>query len=90
MRGAGSPNVWRTNLSDVIDKELRAGLLSPPKNFVNRVMAEVDKQPIPAHRPPPAAKRDVVEWLAVAGAVLAGASQLAGLMFGLWTFTTAG
>lgn len=33
--------------------------------------------------------RDVLEWLALAGAVVAGSAQLVGLLFGLFAFTTA-
>jgi hypothetical protein len=35
------------------------------------------------------ALRELLEWVALAGAVLAGSSQLVGLLFGLFIFTSA-
>ncbi|HZD53347.1 MAG TPA: hypothetical protein VE175_09880 [Woeseiaceae bacterium] len=77
-------------MTDTIDEELQAGLLRVPEGFADRVMAEIAAQPLPARPPTRTSIRDLVEWLAVAGAVLAGASQLAGFLFGIWTFTAAG
>jgi hypothetical protein len=77
-------------LSDSIDQELAAGLLAPPENFAARVMVEIAALPLPEPPRPRARARVVIEWLALAGAVLAGLAQLIPFLFGAWTITSAG
>lgn len=76
-------------MNDAIDRALKQGLLAPPADFAARVMAEVGKRPLPEPAPRPDRLRDAIEWLALAGAVVAGMAQLLPLLFGLWIFSTA-
>lgn len=79
--------------SERIDKALSADLLAPPEDFTARVMAMIAAAPLPAPVPrPPRSRlvRESAEWLALAGAVVAGMAQLLPLLFGLWTYTNTG
>jgi len=75
---------------DNLDELLKTELLTPPDGFEARVMQRIAALPSPwaAAKPPKAP--DLVEWLAVAGAVAAGMSQLVAFVFGIWAVTSAG
>jgi hypothetical protein len=66
---------------------LRAGLYRPPADFADCVMARLEA-PEPAARARPRGER--IQWLALIGASLLGAMQLAAFMFGIWSATSAG
>lgn len=76
-------------MTDRIDAALSSGLVAPPADFTERVMTAVASRPLPMRAPRPNRVRDALEWLALAGAVLAGLAQLLPLLFGLWIFSTA-
>lgn len=77
-------------MTEEIDELLRTDLLTPPDGFAGRVMERIATLPLPG----PAAERrraqDIFEWLALAGAVLAGLSQLLAFVFGVWSVSNAG
>jgi hypothetical protein len=77
-------------LSNWIDKELRAGLLSPPDDFAARVLAALQTHPAPVAARRALRARTFIEWLALAGAVIAGLAQLLPFLFGVWTVSNAG
>lgn len=77
-------------MSDRIDKELKAGLYEPPQDFAARVMADIDLCPLPQRQSPIARTSVLVEWVALAGALIAGMSQLLPFLFGVWTVSNAG
>jgi hypothetical protein len=76
-------------LSESIEQKLKAGLLAPPADFTARVMAAVDRRPLPAAARPPSRLRELLEWFALGGAVVTGLAQLIPLLFGLWIVSTA-
>jgi hypothetical protein len=76
-------------MTDRIEETLSLGLLAPPADFAERVMAEVLSRPLPVRTRRPSRVREALEWLALAGAVLAGLAQLLPLLFGLWIFSNA-
>jgi hypothetical protein len=69
---------------------MRVGLLEPPAGFSERVMAEIERSPIPDFSYRSDRRRERVEFLTLIGAGLLGAAQLAAFMFGIWTATSAG
>ena len=84
-------------MSDRIEKELRAGLYDVSPGFATRVMATVDMRPLPERKVQQATSRGLpargsaaFEWLALAGAFVAGMSQLLPFLFGVWTVSNAG
>lgn len=77
-------------MSDQIDRELKAGLYEPPQDFATRVMADIDLRPLPQRQSPLDRTSDFVEWVALAGALIAGISQLLPFLFGVWTVSNAG
>jgi hypothetical protein len=85
-----------TTLNEDYEKLLREGLLAPPEDFVRGTMARVAAAPEPAPAPVPRAPRawpaarDVAQWLALAGAALVGAIQVASYVFGIWILSSAG
>jgi hypothetical protein len=72
------------------DDLLKDGLLAPPEDFARRVMARVDELPPPEFAALPRRAGARMQWIALAGAGLLGAAQLAAFMFGIWTATAAG
>lgn len=68
---------------------LKTGLLEPPEDFTRRVMERVDELPLPDFAAPPRRAREKIQWLALIGAGLVAATQLAAFMFGIWTATAA-
>ncbi len=74
-----------------MDKDLEgllaSGLLETPEDFAQRVMQRIDGLPLPVR---PAQPREWLQWLALIGGVVLGATQLAGFMFGIWLAATAG
>lgn len=61
-------------------------LLRAPDGFAGRVMARVWLQPLPARHAGLLAR---LQQLALIGAGLAGAAQLAAFMFGIWAASSA-
>lgn len=61
----------------------------PPDDFARRVMARIEELPLPEFSTPPSRARERIQWLALAGAALVAALQLAAFMFGIWTATIA-
>lgn len=88
-------------MNDDMDRLLRNGLLQPPDQFSELVMRRVRESERPEFevgaartggRSKPAFQwlRLGLRWLALLGAALVGAVQLAGFMFGLWAASAAG
>lgn len=75
-------------MADELDELLTTAFSTPPENFAAGVMQRIAALPEPAARPCRA--RDVVEWLALVGAVAAGLSQIVAFVFGIWTISNAG
>jgi len=69
---------------------LRAGLFEPPEDFTQRVIDRIAEAPAPRWTPAVGTRRSTAQWLALAGAALWGAVQLATYMFGIWAATSAG
>lgn len=76
-------------MTDRIDEVLSSELLAPPADFTQRVMTEVASRPLPKRAARPSRVREALEWLALAGAVMAGLAQLLPFLFGLWIFSSA-
>jgi hypothetical protein len=73
------------------DEELlRQGLIVPPEDFVRRTMARVATAPLPRRYQARPAMREIAQWVALAGAALFGAVQMASYMFGIWIISGAG
>jgi hypothetical protein len=72
-----------------IDEILRKELLAVPRDFADRVMKRVFELPLPALEGKTRRRQELIEWLAVGGAVVAGMSQLIAFIFGIWTVTVA-
>lgn len=77
-------------MNDLVDTVLERGLLVPPADFTERVIAALPARAAVERSRRRASGRDFYEWLAVGGAVVAGMAQLIPLLFGIWTFTIAG
>jgi hypothetical protein len=78
-----------------LESLLREDLIEVPDGFAQRIMAHVAVgAPLPARSsaPRPAGSRWIalLQFLALAAGFSAGALQLAGFMFGLWTAASAG
>jgi hypothetical protein len=71
------------------DELLKGGLLAPPENFTHRVMARIAELPLPVSAAETGGRAERIQWLALVGASLVGAAQLAAFMFGIWTTTVA-
>lgn len=75
-------------MADDLDTLLDDGaLLQAPHGFTGRVMERVWLQPLPARHAGLLAR---LQQLALIGAGLAGAAQLAAFMFGIWAASSAG
>jgi hypothetical protein len=77
-------------MSERLDELLRGALVEPPEGFAERVVAAISVLPVRRPSKQSSRVREVAEWLAVAGAVLAGVSQLVSFMFGLWIVGSGG
>ena len=73
---------------DALDQALRDDLLTPPEDFAERLIAALPGRRVAARDP--RWRESFFEWLALAGAVLAGMAQLIPFLFGIWTFANAG
>ena len=72
-----------------LDELLEGGLLAPPEDFTRRVMERVAELPLPQSSADKGGRAERIQWLAIVGAGLVGAAQLAAFMFGIWTTTAA-
>lgn len=72
-----------------LDVLLKTELLRPPAGFAEGVMARIAALPEPLPAARPSRIRELVEWFALSGAVLAGMSQLAAFVFSIWAVTNA-
>lgn len=68
---------------------LKTEPLEPPEDFARRVMERVGELPLPDFAAPPNRAREGIQWLALIGAGLVAAAQLAAFMLGIWTATAA-
>lgn len=72
------------------DEELlRAGLITPPEDFLRRTMARIAATPEPRRNPHPPL-RTVAQWIALTGTALFGAMQMVSYVFGIWIISSAG
>jgi hypothetical protein len=67
---------------------LEGGLLEPPADFTERVMARIEALPVPLSGSK--GRLEALQWLALLLGGLLGMAQLATFMFGLWFATAAG
>jgi hypothetical protein len=74
-------------MNDDLDSQLQAGLLIPPEDFSQQVMQRIACLPLPVRRP---RWLDRLQWIALVGGGIAGATQLAAFVFGIWAVTSAG
>jgi hypothetical protein len=74
-------------MNDDLDSQLQSGLLVPPEDFSQQVMQRIAYLPLPVRRP---RWRDRLQWIALVGGGILGATQLAAFLFGIWAVTTAG
>jgi hypothetical protein len=65
---------------------LESGLLSVPDDFTERVMRDIRAAPLPAPR---RKWRERLQWLALIGSAVLGASELLAFIFGMWAATAA-
>ena len=79
-----------TPLNEEWEALLRSGLVEPPDDFAARVVARLPPSPESARPKSGRRLREMTEWLALAGALLAGIPQLAAFLFSVWTVTIAG
>lgn len=74
-------------MANDLERLLESGLLKVPENFAQRVMQRIDELPLPIYPPQP---REWLQWLALIGGAILGATQLAGFVFGIWAAVTVG
>lgn len=79
-----------TPMDDRYEALLRQGLIAPPADFTTRTMARVAAEPFPRVRQRRRIVREVLQWVALAGAGLVGATHVLGYMFGIWILSSAG
>ena len=77
-------------MSERLEELLRAALVEPPEGFAGRVVAAISNLPVRNTGKRSSRVREIAEWLAVAGAVLAGMSQLVSFMLGIWIVGSSG
>jgi hypothetical protein len=73
-----------------LERLLEAGIVAPPPDFAERVVAAIAALPAPALRAGRAGLRELAEWLALFGAILAGIPQIAMFVFGIFTVSGTG
>jgi hypothetical protein len=76
-------------MRDDFDELLKSGLLAPPEDFAHRVMQRIAGLPLPELPAQPRGTESMIQWIALVGAGLIGAAQLAAFMFGIWTAAAA-
>ena len=77
-------------MSEDFDELLARGLLTPPPDFGDRVMARVAELPLPLQAVSHSRRAEKIQWIALIAASLAAAAQLVTFTFGIWTVTVAG
>jgi hypothetical protein len=71
------------------DELLKGEVLALREDFALRVMARIGQLPMPESPAEPSGRAERIQWLALIGAGLVGAAQLAAFMFGIWATTAA-
>lgn len=74
-------------MNDDLDRLLAGPLLLPPEDFSCSVMARVARTPLPERA---ARIGTLVQWLALIGAGVPAAAELAAFVLSMWTASSAG